>query len=463
MTENQQEPAALPTVSPQQQRRVLLAAFFGSLIEWFDFYLYGAAAAVVFNVLFFPNFDPLVGVLASFAVLGAGFLLRPLGGIVWGHFGDRLGRKNALVASIVLMGVATTLVGVLPTYDQIGLWSAVLLVTLRVVQGLAAGGEWGGSIVITVEHAPARRRGLWSSATPLGMGFGIMLATLSFGLVATLPEDAFLTWGWRVPFLASIVLVALGVWIRLGIVESPIFQEQQRKQAQRRSAGKLRAAPLVQLLRDNPRKTVLATLIALGPFAASTIYGAFGLAYVVQLDYDRSTALFAKTVGSFVVFVYPLIAILTDRMGRRPVYMVAGVAQGLMAFPMFWFFNTLSVPMLFLGYILIVVCHGVMYLPINAILGETFPTEVRYTGASFAYQVAGAFSGAFVPSIATGLLILGGGAPHVWLVAVFMFGTSIVGVLAAFFSKETYRTSLIGSSDVARPEYERGRSEEVAG
>lgn len=445
--------------SPRLQRRVLSAAFFGSLIEWFDFYLYGAAASVVFNVLFFPKFDPLVGVLASFAVLGSGFLLRPLGGIIWGHFGDRLGRKNALVTSILLMGVSTFLVGLLPTYEQVGLWAAVLLVLLRVAQGLAAGGEWGGSIVLTVEYAPEGRRGLWSSATPLGMGVGIMLATACMGLVALLPEDQFMTWGWRAPFLASIVLVVLGVWIRLGIVESPIFQmEQQRRRSDEEKGAK--AAPLTKLLRNHPGKTALATLIAIGPFAASTIYGTFCLSYAVQLGHDRSTALFASSVGSVIVFAYPLIAVLTDRVGRRPVYVIAGVAQGLWAFPMFWMFNSLSVPLLYLGWIMIVVLHGVMYLPVNTILGETFPTDVRYTGTSFTYQVAGAVSGAFVPSICTGLLILGGGVPHVWWVAVLLFATSIMGVIAAYYSKETYTVSLTEQSDAAK---ESPPSQEVPG
>lgn len=431
---------ATPNERAKSRRRVLLSTYIGTVVEWYDFYLYGAAAALVFNVLFFPEFSPLAGTLAAFATLGAGFVARPIGGVVWGHFGDRLGRKRMLVASVLIMGVATTLVGLLPTYAQIGVWAPILLVFLRIVQGISAGGEWGGAALMALEHASTRRRGLWSSVAQVGVGSGIVLSTLVFSLFTRMPEGAFMAWGWRIPFLIALPLVGLGLYIRLKVEESPVFEEAKRSgEGQETSSG----IPIVELLRNQWRGVVLAVLLVIGPFATSAVFITFGLSYATQVGFDSSTATSALVVAATVSVVGGLLsATVSDYLGRRPVFMFGAVLLGINSFVVFWMFNTGSTLLLFLGLSITYGTHSIMYGPLAAFLAELFATTTRYTGASVGYQVAGALGGGFAPGIAIVLLGAAGGAPNTLYVSMFMAGTCVASLIGAYLCQETYRIDL---------------------
>lgn len=449
-SDNSASAASDPGHDARAKRRVLFSTYIGTVVEWYDFYLYGAAAALVFNVLFFPQFSPLAGTLASFATLGAGFVARPVGGIVWGHFGDRLGRKRMLVASVLIMGVATTLVGLLPTYAQIGVWAPILLVFLRIVQGISAGGEWGGAALMALEHASTRRRGLWSSVAQIGVGSGIVLSTLVFSLFTRMPEGAFLAWGWRVPFLLALPLVGLGLYIRLKVEESPVFEAAQRSGETQENTPTL---PIVELMRDQWRGVILAVLLVIGPFAASAVFITFGLSYATQVGFDSSTATSALVVAATVSVVGGLLsAAVSDYIGRRPVFMVGAVLLGINSFVVFWLFNTGSTLLLFLGLSITYATHSIMYGPLAAFLAELFATTTRYTGASVGYQVAGALGGGFAPAIAVVLLGAAGGPPNTLYVSIFMAATCVASLIGAYLCRETYRIDL---SEVHRATEER--------
>lgn len=438
------------TSTGQQKRRVVISTYIGTVVEWYDFYLYGAAAALVFNVLFFPDFSPLAGTLAAFATLGAGFVARPFGGIIWGHFGDRFGRKNMLVASILIMGIATTLVGLLPTYAQIGIWAPILLVSIRILQGISAGGEWGGAALMALEHAPPNRRGLWSSVAQIGVGSGIVLSTLVFNLFTRMPEGAFMSWGWRIPFLIAFPLVMLGLYIRLKVEESPVFREAQREAAQRSAEDheNTPGLPIVDLLRYQWRSAAMAIMLVIGPFAASAVFITFGLSYAAQVGFDNTTATGALVVAATVSVIGGLLsAAVSDYVGRRPVFMTGAVLLCIMSFVVFWAYNTGSTLLLYLGLSLAYGVHSIMYGPLAAILAELFATTTRYTGASIGYQVAGALGGGFAPAIAVLLLGAAGGPPNTLYVSLFMAATCLVSFLAAYLTRETYRISLTATPE----------------
>lgn len=433
---------AAPTREGNRSRlRVLLASYIGSVIEWYDFYLYGAAAAVVFQPLFFPNLSPVLGLMASFATLGGGFIARPIGGLIWGHFGDRLGRKRMLVMSVLLMGTATALVGVLPTFSQIGIWAPILLVILRLVQGLSAGGEWAGAGLMALEHARPHRRGLWSSVAQIGVGSGIALSLFVFSLFARLPEETFLSWGWRIPFLGAAILVVVGLYIRLKVEESPVFQEaQQRRGSERASSPSI---PLVDLLKNEWRKLLVGILLVIGPFTASAVFITFGLSYTTQVGYDSATATTALTIATVVSVLGGLTAAaISDYVGRKPVYAVGAVLLGVMSFVVFSMFNTQSVLLLYVGWGITYGTHSIMYGPMAAYLAELFTTTTRYTGSSIGYQLAASLGGGFGPLIATSLLALGGGPPNTLYVSLFMAATCVASLVGVLVSRETYRSSL---------------------
>ncbi|MGY4719372.1 MFS transporter [Naumannella cuiyingiana] len=408
---------------PAMTRRVITASFVGTAIEWYDFYLYGTASALVFNVLFFPSFDPLVGTLVSFGTFAAGFLARPIGGIVFGHFGDRIGRKSMLVWSLVGMGAATFLIGLLPTYAQIGVAAPLLLLLLRLLQGFAVGGEWGGAVLMSVESTDEKHRGLAGSWTQAGSPAGLVLSTVVFGLTTLLPPEDFLAWGWRIPFLFSALLVGVGLFIRLRVIESPEFERVE-------ASGERAAMPALEALRQHPLNIVLAAVMCLAPFVNFYMFATFILTYATTtLGMARGTVLTIVAVAGFAeLFTIPLCAALSDRIGRRRVFLTGTVLFALYAYPFFLInqaFPSVATFAIttFVGLALI---HPFMYGPMATLFAELFPARVRYSGASLGYQIGAIFGGGFAPLILTALLATGLGAvvtipPYMILVSVLTF------------------------------------------
>lgn len=421
---------------PEQQgysramtRKVILASFVGTTIEWYDFYLYGTAAALVFNVIFFPSFDPLVGTIAAFGTFAAGFLARPIGSLVFGHFGDRLGRKKMLVYSLLAMGAATFLIGVLPTYASIGVAAPILLLVLRLVQGFAVGGEWGGAVLMSVEHEQKGKRGLAGSWTQAGSPAGLVLSTLVFLIVTTMPDDAFLAWGWRIPFLFSAVLVAVGLFIRLSVIESPEFKNITAND----EPSKI---PALEAIRKHPVNILLAIAMCLAPFVCFYFFATFMLTYATtNLGMERQTVLLIVAAAGFIeLFTIPLAAALSDRVGRGKVFLWGAVLFAAYAYPFFLINDALPGT----GTLLITVIvglgliHPLMYGPMATLFAELFPPRVRYSGASLGYSIGAILGGGFAPLIFTSLLGLGLGAivsipPYMIIVSVLTFVAVYIG------------------------------------
>jgi MHS family shikimate/dehydroshikimate transporter-like MFS transporter len=417
------------SVSRNSFRKVALASFVGTTIEWYDFYLYGTAAALVFNRVFFPTFDPLAGTLAAYATYAVGFVARPLGGIVIGHFGDRTGRKSMLVLTLVMMGVATFLIGLLPTYNQIGFWAAVALVALRVVQGFGVGGEWGGAVLMAVEHAPPGKRGFYGSWPQMGVPIGLLLSSLVFSLVSRLPEDQFLSWGWRVPFLLSIVLVGVGLFVRMSILESPAFE---RLKETRREAK----TPILEVLQHYPKEILLAIGARLAENGSFYLYTVFSLTYATQyVGINRSIVLNALLVAAACDGVaIPLYGALSDRVGRKPVYLFGAIMTAVLAFPFFWLMDTGRPGLITIAMISVLILgEGAMYAPQAAFFSELFGTRVRYTGASLANQLASIFAGGLAPLIATGLMAKYGRNA----VALYLVGMAVITTASVIAATET--------------------------
>jgi MFS family permease len=429
-----------PHFSRTQLRRAVLSSYLGSVIEYYDFLLYATASAVVFNKIFFSNLDPLVGTVASFGTLATGYLARPLGGIVFGHFGDRIGRKKMLVLSMTLMGIGSTLIGVLPTYAQVGVWAPILLVLLRVVQGIAVGGEWGGAALMSAEHASSRR-GLWTSFTNAGAPTGVVLSTLVLAVSAAATGEAqFLSWGWRVPFLLSIVLLAIGLFVRARVAETPVFAEAARTKPTR--------APLVEVLRHHPRNLLLSIGVGFGAFVAQATITTFVISYAVQGGFPRATVLNALTVSSAVaVFGIVGYSALSDRFGRRPVVLAGAAAMTVWAFLLFPLIDSGSTALLVVA---VVVGQGVVhtawYGPLAALYTELFSTSARYTGASLGYQVAGLGAG-IAPVAFASVMAAGGGTLTVSIIMAFFCLVSVGCVLAL---RETSTSDLTADPDRAQ-------------
>jgi len=406
-------------------RPVAIASLIGTTIEWYDFFLYGTAAALVFNRLYFPTIDPLMGTLAAFGTYTVGFVARPIGGIVIGHYGDRVGRKSMLILTLVIMGVATFLIGLLPTYAQIGPWAAVALVVLRLAQGFGVGGEWGGAVLMAVEHAPPGARGFYGSWPQIGVPAGLLLSTFVFAMFARLPEDQFLSWGWRVPFLLSILLVGVGLVVRLRIHESPAFARVKQAQAEARQ-------PIVEVLRMHRREVLLAMGARLAENGAFYVYTVFVLVYGTQkVGLARQDVLNGILIAAACALVsIPLCGALSDRLGRRPVYLFGACVTALFAYPLFWLLDTGSTPLVWLALVVaLVFAHSPMYGPQAAFLSELFGTRVRYSGASLGSQLSSVIAGGLSPFIATALLPYGRGALAAYIIA--MAAVTIASVLVA--------------------------------
>jgi metabolite-proton symporter len=415
-------------------RQVLGASFIGTAIEWYDFFIYGTAATLVFGQLFFsPNFSPLAATLSSVATFAVGFVARPLGGVIFGHFGDKLGRKAMLVLTLNMMGIATFLVGVLPTFESIGLLAPILLVLLRVVQGLGVGGEWGGAALMAVEYSPEDKRGYYGSWPQMGVPAGLLLATGIFGLVSLLPNEQFLAWGWRIPFLLSIVLVGVGLFIRLRLLETPSFSEVKESHTESQM-------PILEVLRSYPKNV----LLAIGARVASD--GSFYVASVFILDYATRTLGLERWViltgiavaCAFELVTIPIFGIISDRTGRRPIFLAGTVLLMVLAYPYFLMIETGSTALIILASILVLsVAHASMYGPMSAYFAELFGTRVRYSGVSLGYQLASIIGGGAGPLISIYLVGAAGGA--FWPVVVWMVALCLITLVSVLIAAETFR------------------------
>ena len=415
------------------KKRVLASAFAGTTIEWYDFYLYGTAAALIFNVQFFPSNSELGSLLASFATLAVGFFARPLGGIVAGHLGDRVGRKALLVVSLLCMGTASTLIGLVPNFDAIGWWAAVSLVVLRIAQGLSAGAEWGGSALLSVEHAPARKRGLFGSFTQIGSAAGMLLATSSFFLVQSLMSDeAFESFGWRIPFLASALLVALGLWIRLGVSDAPEFQEL-------KDSGKVAKAPLREVLTAHPRVLLITIGLRLAQNSVFYLITVYMLSYLSDNRGDSTSGVTAVMIASAVGLVTgPAWGWVSDRIGRKPVTIFGLIGIAVFGWIFFAFLDSGPLGLLPLVVILgMNLAHDAVYGPQAAWFAEQFPIEVRYSGVNMGYQLGTVIGGGIMPMVAALLYVAGGHSP--WLICGYLTLLCVLSLIAAIGAKDPAR------------------------
>ena len=422
-------------------RRVLLASAVGSALEWYDYFIYGTASALVFGELFFPKLDPAMGTLAALVTFGVGFVARPFGGLVFGHFGDRLGRKPVLVITLLLVGGGTFLIGLLPTYASAGVWAPILLVALRLVQGFGAGAEYGGAVLLAVEHAPPGKRGFFGSWPPIGVTVGNLAASAVFALFSALPRDQFLLWGWRAPFLLSIVVIAAGMYIRMRVSETPVFSAALAEKKPLR-------APVAHAIQRHPKEFLVVLGARLAENGLGYLFPVFTLNYLTkQLGMPKSTVLTGLTVAYLVsLFTIPAFSLLSDRIGRRPVYMSAAIFSALLAFPFFWLVMTQNAVLVGVALILaLAVGVAGMFGPQAAYFAELFSTRSRYSGFAFARELGSVLAGGPAPAVSALLVIWAGGAP--WGVAVYIMLLSVLTAVAIYFGPETYRSDLHAEVD----------------
>ncbi len=410
----------------RKNKKVLIASLTGSSIEWFDYFLYGTAAALVFNKIFFPMVDPVIGLILSYLSFSLTFFIRPIGGVLFAHIGDRIGRKKTLVLTLSLMGGATVMIGLLPTYDMIGMCAPALLILMRIIQGMGIGGEWGGALLLAYEYAPEKRKGFFGSIPQAGVTIGMLMATFIVSLMTLFSEEDFLSWGWRIPFLLSSVLVILGLWIRKDIDETPDFQKVKK-------SGQVAKAPLRDTIKHHWREVLIAAGLKVVETAPFYIFSTFVVSYATTtLTYQKSQALEAVTLGALVATIMiPLMGLLSDRVGRQRMYAVSVFVLGLFIVPWFMLLNTGTTWGIVLA---TVIAFGVLWAPVTAVLGtlcsEIFSANVRYTGITLGYQLGAALAGGTAPLIATGLLAKydGDWVPVAWYLGV----TVAISLIANF-------------------------------
>ncbi|HAS0804438.1 TPA: MHS family MFS transporter [Enterobacter roggenkampii] len=421
----------------RKNKKVLIASLTGSAIEWFDYFLYGTAAALVFNKIFFPMVDPVIGLILSYLSFSLTFFIRPIGGVLFAHIGDRIGRKKTLVLTLSLMGGATVMIGLLPTYEMIGLWAPALLILMRIIQGMGIGGEWGGALLLAYEYAPEKRKGFFGSIPQAGVTIGMLMATFIVSLMTLFSEADFLSWCWRIPFLLSSVLVLLGLWIRKDIDETPDFQRV-------KASGQVAKAPLRDTLKHHWREVLIAAGLKVVETAPFYIFSTFVVSYATStLTYQKSQALEAVTLGALVATIMiPLMGLLSDKVGRQRMYAISVFVLGLFIVPWFMLLNTGTTWGIVLA---TVIAFGVLWAPVTAVLGtlcsEIFSANVRYTGITLGYQLGAALAGGTAPLIATGLLAKydGDWVPVAWYLAV----TVTISLIAIFCASRVKRATLI--------------------
>jgi MFS family permease len=413
----------------RQLRRAVLAGAIGTAIEWYDFFLYSTITGLVFAKLYFPKADPLVGTLEAFGVYAVGFLARPIGAAIFGHYGDRLGRKAALIATLLLMGIATFLVAFVPGYEHIGIWGAVILTFLRFIQGIGVGGEWGGSVLLSMEWAQTNQhRGFIASWPQFGVPAGLFLANLAVLGVSAVSGDKFLTWGWRVPFLLSIILIAVGLYIRLGILETPVFR---RLVAERR----IERAPVLAVLREHPREVVLTALCRMAEQAPFYLFTAFVFAYGTGILHLHRDFLLVSVLGAAMLsFIsVPLFGHLSDLYGRKRIYMMGAAVTGVYGFVYFALLDTKVAALVAVAILLSLVPHDMMYGPQAALIAESFPGRLRYSGASLGYQLSSLIAGGPAPLIASSLVSRYRSATPI---AIFILACAIISLIATSMLKD---------------------------
>jgi metabolite-proton symporter len=420
--------AAYGTLSPDdhsaQLRKAVIASTIGTTIEWYDFFLYGTAAGLIFGKLFFPNSDPLTATLAAFGTYFIGFVGRPIGAAIFGHYGDRIGRKATLIATLLCMGIATFLIAFVPTYESIGIWGAVILTILRMFQGIGVGGEWGGSVLLAMEWSRTHgQRGLVASWPQFGVPCGLFLANLAVLAFSAWSGDQFATWGWRIPFLLSIVLVGIGLWIRLGIMETPVFQ-------QLLDDKRIEPAPILEVIKQQPKEIILSALLRMSEQAPFYIFTAFIFAYAVgTLKMSRDLILWAVMAAACVSFVtIPLSGHISDLIGRRKMYLIGAATTGIFGFVYFGLVDTAVPSLVFVAIVLSLIPHDMQYGPQAALIAEAFTPRLRYSGASLGYQLASVIAGGPAPLIATALFA----AYHSgYAISIYIAACAVVSLIAA--------------------------------
>lgn len=442
----------MTTPAPNRARKAGIAALVGTTLEWYDFLIYGTAAALVLNSQFFPNADPTTGTLAAFATYAVGFLARPLGGIVLGNMGDKVGRKKMLIFTILLMGVATTLIGVLPNYAAIGMWAPILLILLRLLQGFGAGGEYAGAVVLSVEHGDQKRRGLAGAWAPTGFALATLLSTGVYQLATLMPEDAFQSWGWRVPFLLGSVLLAVGYFIRRNIDETEAYEN--AVQAESDGVAQETKVPVLESIRRSPRNFMVVIGARMAENGFAYLFPVFAVGFAVNtLGVERSTTLLAVVIASAVQLVFiPIWAHVSDRIGRRPVYAGGALLSLLWLVPFFMLLETLSAPFLILGFVVgLGILYPAMLAPQAAYFAELFDTRTRLSGFAFAREIGSVLAGGFLPLIATALIAAFG---HWWVIVVYLGILTALTLLALAYGPETNRREIIeaGAAKAREPQ-----------